>query len=736
MTRIRSSLIYFSLAAALIAVAVLVRYADPFFVRTLRLAAFDSYQRLSPRTYTPDVPIRVVDIDESSLMALGQWPWPRTKLRDLVMQLTAQGASAIAFDILFAEPDRTSFEQIIKQLPAPQAELLAASSSSQPTNDEAFAHGLETAPSVLAMYLGEGPKTEFVAKSGFAVAGQDPRFFIAAFRGASRNLPALDAAARGIGAFNWAPDRDQIVRRVALIFRLNENLVPSLAAEALRVAQGASTYVLKASGASGETAFGQSTGLNHIRIGTVEVPTDDSGAVYLRFRPFDGSHYMPAWKVLAGQVPREEIEGRIIFVGTSAPGLLDLRATPLDAALPGVDIHAQVLENIIEGTVLTRPDYALALEELVVVLFGAALAALLPRVSARTAAALGAFGIGLILVGGWLVFKYAGLLFDPSFPALATGGMTAALTTFIYHGVEAQRSQIRHAFGRYLAPTVVEEIIANPDKLELGGEERELTLMFCDVRNFSSISQDLSAADLTSFINELLSPLSEIISKQRGTIDKYMGDAIMAFWNAPVDDPQHTHHACLAAVEMAKKMTELNEQWRARALVAGRPFQTVKIGIGVNTGLCCVGNLGSAQRFDYSAIGDEVNITSRFESLTKVYGVTAIVGHRSLAPGLPALELDSVMVKGRMRPTTIYTLLELLEADPSQLDALSRTYGNFLGAYRLQHWVEAEQLLRECRTIGVVQLDACYALFEGRIALFRREPVPTDWDGSFVMVEK
>jgi adenylate cyclase len=476
--------------------------------------------------------------------------------------------------------------------------------------------------------------------------------------------------------------------------------------------------------------------LNHIRIGNVEVPTDDSGAVYLRFRHFDGSAYIPAWKVLAGQVPREEIEGRIIFVGTSAPGLLDLRATPLDAALPGVEIHAQVIENLLEGTLLTRPDYALALEEFVILMIGLFLAALLPRVSAKTAAMVGLLGMGSILVGGWVAFKYVGMLFDPSYPALATGFITAGITTFIFHGVEAQRSQIRDAFRRYLAPTVVDELISHPDKLKLGGEERELTLMFCDVRNFSAISQGFSAVDLTRFINELLSPLSEIILNQRGTIDKYMGDAIMAFWNAPVDDPDHRFHASCAALEMANKIQELNGLWRLRAFAGGHQFRAVKIGIGINTGQCCVGNLGSAQRFDYSAIGDEVNITSRFESLTKMYGVTAIVGQRALTPAFPALELDSVMVKGRTRPTKIYTLCGLLDAKQSQLDVLGRTYGKFLEAYRLQLWDSAEQLLGECRSIGVAQLEVCYALFEARIRQFRCEPPPMDWNGSFAMSEK
>jgi adenylate cyclase len=260
--------------------------------------------------------------------------------------------------------------------------------------------------------------------------------------------------------------------------------------------------------------------------------------------------------------------------------------------------------------------------------------------------------------------------------------------------------------------------------------------MFCDVRNFSTISENLSAVELTHFVNELLSPLSEIILNQRGTIDKYMGDAIMAFWNAPLDDRDHALHASRAALEMARTIKELNKRWRLQAVVSGRPFQGVKIGIGINTGLCCVGNLGSTIRFDYSAIGDEVNITSRFESLTKTYGVTAIVGHRALTSDFPALELDSVKVKGRTLATKIYTFCGLLEAEQSQLEALCQTYSRFLEAYRLQQWDTAEQLLTECRQIGITELDLCYSLFEKRIELFRHEPVPVGWDGSFALTEK
>jgi adenylate cyclase len=736
MTRLRNRFAYLALIFPLIAAAILIRYLDPFFVSALRLIAFDYYQQLAPAHYDPNLPVRVVDIDEESLKKIGRWPWPRTTVAKLLRNLTGEGAAAVAFDVLFAEPDDTSLEEVAKQLPADEAEKLSAIIGARPTNDQVFAAALKESPSVLAVALGDGTSKTLPRKAGFANAGDDPRPFLTGFDVVSRNLPQFEEAAQGIGAYNWIADRDQIVRRVPLIYRLGSAFVPSLAAEALRVAQRASTYVIKSANASGETAFGQSTGINHIRIGSIEVPTDSAGEVYLKFRHFNKSAYLPAWRVLAGQVPPDQIDGRIILVGTSASGLLDLRATPLDSAIPGVDIHAQVLEHLLTGQFLTRPDYALAVEEFVILLFGLLLAVVLPVVSARYAAAIGLCAIALVIAGGWAAYRYADLLLDPSYPVLVLAITAAVVTFYTYQTVETQRGEIRNAFSRYLAPTVVQEIVANPDRLKLGGELRELTLMFCDVRNFTSISERLTATELTHFINDLLTPLSEIILERRGTIDKYMGDAIMAFWNAPVDDPQHRSNACRAAIEMARKIDELNEGWRLRALEQGKSFPPVRIGIGLNTGVCCVGNLGSTMRFDYSAIGDDVNVTSRLEGLTKMYGITVAVGQRALAQEFPALELDMVQVKGRKRSEKIYTFLQLLRSDQSQLQDLEQLHAKFLAAYRQQRWEEANQLIVECRKIGIMELDACYALFASRICILRNTSLPRDWDGSFEMTEK
>ena len=703
------------------------------------MIAFDSYQRLEPETFDPNSAVRIVDIDEDLLVRIGQWPWARTTMADLLTKLTGQGAAVVAFDILFSEPDQTSLEVAVKRMAPDEAKLIEAAVAGHPGHDAEFAKAIAAAPAVLAAALSNrGLTAKLPQKAGFAVAGDDPRPFIAGFAGATSNLPDLNEAAQGIGSINWVPDRDQVIRRIPLLYREGDDFVPTLVTETLRVAQGAGTYILKASNSSGETAFGQSTGLNHIKVGDLEIPTDADGGIWLRFRPSNPAAYIPAWKVLAGENNPDEVAGRIILIGTSAPGLIDLRATPLDAAIPGVEIHAQAIEHILAQRSLTRPDYALALELAIMLALGIALSIVLPRIPARGAAVLGVSVIALLGGGGWAAYRYAGLLLDPSFASLALFILVAAATLYVYRRVELQRTEVRRAFSHYVSPTVVDELIAHPERLELGGEVRELTLLFCDVRNFTTISEQLTAHELTRFINSLLTPLSEVILDHRGTIDKYMGDAIMAFWNAPLDDPAHADHACRSALGMAARMTELNAMWQAEAEAAGRPFRKVAIGIGINSGDCCVGNLGSVQRFDYSAIGDDVNVASRFEGLSKHYGLTIVVGEPTVArlPNPRVLEIDLIRVKGRAQPTRIFTMLDALGGETGVADRILPIHTEMLAAYRRKDWSGAEAAIAACQALGLATLEAFYDAYLARIATWRESPPPDEWDGAYTALMK
>ena len=700
--------IYYLIVVAFLAGATLLRISDPFPVQALRYLGFDLYQRLDPAPPIADNPVVVVDIDEDSLDSIGQWPWPRTKMAELTRRLTAAGAAAIAFDIMFSEPDQTSPEEIVKRLPPEQAARVADFVDPAGGHDTDFANALAASPSVLGLSLSGAGGDAPTVRSGFATAGDDPRPFITNFAGAVANLPDLEAAAQGIGSINWLPDRDQIVRRVPLVFRVGDQYVPSLAAESLRVAQGAGTYILKASNASGEEAFGTATGLNNIKIGAIVVPTDSEGAIWLRFRPSHPDAFISAKAVFEGTMPADAVAGRIVLIGTSAAGLLDLRATPIDVAVPGVEIHAQVIEHILSGLSFTRPDYSRGVELVAMVGLGLLLAAILPRLSATAGAAIGFGTIGGLIVGGYLAFDPGGMLFDVLYPALVLILLTIGTALYTFREAERAKAGVRRAFQYYVSPDVVDEIIADPTRLELGGEVRELTLLFCDVRGFTTISEGMTAHELTRFINNLLTPLSEIILRHRGTIDKYMGDAIMAFWNAPLDDPQHASHAIAAAEEMLAAMGPLNEAWQREAEAAGRTMPLVKIGVGVNTGECCVGNLGSATRFDYSCIGDEVNVASRFESLTKEYGLGLLMGEQTakLAGRDEIVEVDRVQVRGKTIATRLFTLAPKGVGTPWLV-----THRQFIDALGIGDWDETEAARRR----AAHDAPAAFALYYEKI---------------------
>ncbi len=729
----RAAPFYSAIVIAILALATLVRFADPFFVQALRLIAFDSYQLLAPAEYDPELPVRLVDVDEDSLERVGQWPWSRVTMAELLTRLRDQGAAVVAFDILFPEADRTSPEEAIKLLTPEEAAALAPLLTGRETHDSIFATAIAASPTVMATALSQRASAPPLNKAGFAIAGDDPRAFVRNYAGATRNLAALDEASPGLGSINWVPDRDQVIRRLPLVYRVGDQYVPTLITEALRIAQGAGTYVLKASNASGESAFGAQTGLNHVRVGAIEIPTDADGAIWLQFREKQPEAYIPAWQVLANENDAEQIAGAIVVLGTSAPGLMDLRATPLDASIPGFEVHGQALEHILRGSTITRPDYAIAVEIAVLVLLGIALAAVVPRLGAIAGGVFGIAVIGLMMVSMFVVYARTGFLIDASYPALVLFLLVSAITISIYRRSEQQKVEVRKAFGFYVAPTVVNEIIRNPDRLELGGEVRDLTLLFCDVRDFTMLSENLTAHELTRFINALLTPLSEIILENRGTIDKYMGDAIMAFWNAPLDDPEHASNAFRSALSMIRRMDDLNAVWAQEAAADGRIHTPVSIGIGINSGDCCVGNLGSSQRFDYSAIGDNVNVASRFEGLSKTYGVPVVLGDATLArlPGLNVLELDFVRVKGRVKPTRVHVPAEALGISELMFGRLALCHAAMLESYRAQAWEEAAMRLAECEQAGVSGLEKFHALYRRRIESFRAAPPAADWTGVY-----
>ncbi len=736
----RSRTIYAGAVLLLLGLIVLVRIADPTPIVRLRLLGFDTFQLVAPRTYDPELPVRILDVDDPSLERIGQWPWPRATMAEITARLQEAGAAAIGYDIIMAEPDRPVSLDAIKRLPDdPAKQQVLSLLEGLPSGDDAFAAAIAEAPVVLGFIGSDRSGAAPALRAGFAFAGDDPGQFVPTFPGAVSSLPILQDKAKGSGSLNWVPEQDQIIRRLPLLVRVGEAVYPSLATESVRVAQGAGTIVVKSSGASGEEAFGASTGVVAMRIGAVEVPTDAQGQIWVHFTPSDRRRFISAADLLDGKVDRSEIEGRIVLIGTSAAGLFDLRTTPLDTAVPGVEVHAQAIEQMLLGTHLRRPDFATGLEIVALVLGGMLVAFAVYMTGAIWSALIGFATLTGAVGSSWLAYRGFGWLLDPVYPALALTFVYIATTVYLYLRTEGERRRVRNAFSHYMAPALVAELAADPDKLKLGGEMREMTLLFCDVRGFTSISERLDAEQLTRFLNRLLTPLTDSILGTRGTIDKYMGDAIMAFWNAPLDDADHARNACNAAMTMLTDVDRLNSEWAAEAKAEGRPHTPVRIGIGLNTGECCVGNLGSQHRFDYSAIGDGVNIASRLEGRSKSYGVPIVVGEATaaLVPDLGFIELDYVSVKGRAEPLHVYGLLA--DADGARGPAfleLKQRHDAMLAAFRGRRFDEATSLLGEARVAAGDKLAALYDIYEERIADFRHTPPPEDWDGSIAADSK
>ena len=709
------------LTAGLLFLAVAVRIADPEPVARLRLSVFDSYLNVSPRPLDEQFPVRIVDIDEPSLAKVGQWPWPRTKLAAIIDALKAAGARTITLDMILAEPDRLSPGEFAKLFESdPQLAPMIVEASKLPSNDERLAQAIAGAPVTLGI-AGEagGAQKATPPHAHFAFAGDDPQAFVPRFSGVIGSLPVLTEKAVGLGAVNWIPLRDQVIRRVPLLLSVGGKLYPALPLETLRVALKESTIFVRSSGGSGVIAFGQRTGVETVRVGQTVLPTDANGELWLRFARPDPRRYISAHTVLDGSFEAKSVAGRDVLIGTSAVGLLDLRATPLDSAVPGVEIHAQALEQMLSGDHLLRPPYATGAELLFLVGVGAAVAWLIYRVGAVATAAIGALAILAVFAASWLAYSQAGLLFDPVYPSLAILLLYLATSLDNYIETEVERNRVRSAFGHYVAAPLVEELARHPEKLKLGGETREVSVLFADVRSFTTLSEGLTAEELIRFLNELFTPLSDVILEERGTIDKFMGDAVMAFWNAPLADPHHARNACRAALKMQSELRRLNAGWAEAAARRGETAVPVRIGIGLNTGECCVGNVGSPQRFDYSILGDVVNVASRLEEKTKVYEYPIIAGERTAAaaPELAFLEIEAAKIRGKERSERIFALIgDEAVAASDRFRELQKSNARLQQASSSGDAAAAGEALRACRTLAWPEVASLYDKARGRVS--------------------
>jgi adenylate cyclase len=722
--------------AALAALLVLtsLRAYDPWFVAELKERTFDAYQRILPRA-DADLPVRIVDIDEASIAAFGQWPWPRTRLAALTRKLGELGAAVVAYDIIFAEPDRTTPSRLavdLRDSDVPNRDLTMALLASLPDHDKLFAEAMEKTAVVLGFATSAVSSDERPpVKAAFAYAGVKPTEVLPSFHGAVSNTGMLDQAAAGIGGINLsARDQSGIVRRIPMLFTDGERIYPGLAIEALRVAQGQRSIVVRGTGASGDADSGRAALLG-MRVGDVRMPLTANGEARLYFNREKPDHYISVKDVLDSARESElkpRIDGSIVLIGTSAAGLQDARATPLGEIVPGVEIQAQLLEQILGQDFIERPDWADGLEIVLTVLFGSLVLVLVLLFGSRFSLYIGLVLTVAAVACSWLAFSHWKLLIDPVYPSLAAFGTFIAVERVLHRATDREKKFVRQAFGQYLAPELLARLEQSPEAMRLGGESRDITVMFMDVRSFTPISEALNATELVDFINTLLAPLSDEIQDELGTIDKYIGDSIMAFWNAPVDVADHPTRACLAALKMRAVVDRLNEMDAFGFGARGFADPIVKIGVGINTGLACVGNMGSQKRFNYSAMGDVVNVAARIESATKNFGTDLLVSDdvARAAEGIALLEAGEILLKGKSKPTKLYAIAgDQALAATAEFTELSRLHRWLLASIARGDAEAAAAALSACGALAGPAMAGLYEHFADRVKALAESRVRT-----------
>lgn len=713
-------------------------------VKELDAIAYDYRLRLTmPRKV--DDRIVILDIDEKSLKEEGRWPWSRDRMALLMDKLFDRYHVAIAgFDVVFAERDESSGLKVLRQLGrnqlrnVPQFQTALEQVAPHLEYDQRFADSLKGRNVVLGYYLTNDADGGKGSTSG---ALPEPAFPPGTFKGRpiafthwdgyGGNLPELQRNAAGAGHFNQAPDFDGVVRRVPMIAELNGAYYESLVLAIVRNLLG--TTRLTPGYAQGKSAgYGGLEWLNlETPRGVLKIPVDSNVSTLVPYRGRRGSFpYVSLTDVLHDRVPLEKLQNKIVLIGTSAPGLLDMRATPVESVYPGVEIHANLIAGILDQNLKQTPPYVVGAEVAQLLLIGLVLSLLLPQLSPVKAGLLSAGMLLLVLASNVVVWQSANLALPLAHSLMLIAVLFAIDMSYGYFFESRTKRQITGLFGQYVPAELVDEMSQHPEHVSMEGESREMSILFSDVRGFTSISEGLDPKELTQLMNEFLTPLSRVVYKHRGTIDKYMGDCIMAFWGAPLPDAEHARHAILAGLEMQQTLQALQPHFKERG------WPEIRVGVGINTGKVSVGNMGSEVRVAYTVMGDAVNLASRLEGITKQYGAKIIVGERTreMVPDFVYRELDQVRVKGKDKPVAIYEPLGLNgEVDKGVLEEL-KMFHQALRMYRKQEWDKAE--LQVYNLQRMAPESKLYQVYADRIAYFRKQPPAADWDGVFVFETK
>lgn len=671
-----------------------VQINSPSLIVEMRDSVFDGFQQAIPRPYQP-APVRIVDIDEGSLDRLGQWPWPRTRVAEIVAGLRDLGVASVAFDILFAEPDRTSPDWIVNEWDA--GDEIRQMLEGLPDHDRVLAAEFEKGNAVTAFALtaDKGVASAPAVKARFVRMGDPGPLPLYSHAGAVKSMPLLEAAASGNGFINFSPGRDGVVRRVPLLLQMDGELYPSLLSEALRVAMGRSNFTVVSKADDDRPASGE-VPVYEVRIGPLAIPTDASGHVRAYLSEPVAERYVPAWKVLEGEAGALIPKGAIVLVGSSATGLQDLRFGTLGEVLPGVEVHAQLIEQILHGVYIARPSWALAAEVGLALLSFVAMLLLgfSGRPMATAFAAVG--GICLTVATAFYAWSANLLLLDPVTPSLVIGASFLAYLAPQLVASEREQRWVRNAFANYLSPNLVDHLIENPEELKLGGERRECSFVLTDVANFTALVENSDPVGLSDTINDYLDGMVSIAFKYDGTLDRIVGDAVAVLFSAPITQPDHAERAVACALEMDAFANQYSKDCQAR----GVPFGITRI--GVHTGEVVVGNFGGSTHFDYRPLGDPINTSARLETVNRQLGTRVCVSGVTVGQckefyGRPAGEL---LLKGKSVP------LEAWEALPPAI----------AGSEAMREYRRAFDLLDQ-------DPDAARKAFEGLVADDSEDPL-------------
>lgn len=704
---------------------------------------------------TVDPRVVIVDIDEQSMAVEGQFPWRRDRLALLVNNLFEQyHVKVVGFDIVFAESDshtevaRTLFEELTANQVIEQpviASDASAFTSEQPVSatappvlgsqydyDGIFAASLKNRPVVLAYLFkqkGQGAvETIGMLPPPLDVNPSQLRFIEPA--GYTGNIEQLQNAAATAGFFdNPTQSPDGVFRRVPLLQEYDGKLYSSLALAVYRAAKGWPPIGFRFY--SADPADWSNLDLEWVLIGDTRVPVDENIAVYVPYRgPMYSFNYVSAADVIAGKASADVLRDAIVLVGTSAPGLLDLRVTPVGEAYAGVEVHANLVSGLLDGRIKYHPEYVRGIHVDLLLLFGIFLTWLYMRRQIVTSTLVTFGALAVVIAGNLALWQYSNFIVPLASPLIFIVLLFGSHMVYGFFIESRGKRQLSHLFGQYIPPELVEEMARDPGDFTLTGESREMSVLFSDVRNFTNMSEGLSPTDLTRLMNEYLTVMTRIIHEQRGTIDKYIGDAIMAFWGAPLADTDHAQHAVQAALDMTKAAEKLRAEFKNRG------WPALHIGVGVNTGPMNVGNMGSEFRMAYTVMGDAVNLGSRLEGLTKEYGVPVLVSDttREQAPDMQFLELDRVRVKGKDKPVAIFMPLGPRAMLPADVKATLARHKQALQYYRARQWDSAEREFFALQQLG--HHKAVYDLYLARIQRLRQAPPEAGWDGVTVFKTK